>query len=113
MLVIRKEQFAAFERALVETFVSRAAEWVAAHHPEQARARGAEGVRASIRAALDRAAGAGIVDEPGVMLFVRAVYERGDGFHAEPWAAFLDDPSTTPARKIVLLASALYEAAEE
>lgn len=107
MLVIRSEQLRAFEGALVDGFVARAAQWVAEHHADQARALGADGVRKSVREAIRRARLAGIVDEHGILLYLRAMYERGHEFDREPWAAFLGDPAVEPATKLVELADAL------
>jgi hypothetical protein len=108
MLIIRQEQMAAFERSLLDDFVARAARRVEADHPEPARALTPDGVRATVHEAIARASAAGIEDEDGVMLYLRAMLERGRDFDREPWAAFLKDPAVAPPFKLVELARALH-----
>jgi hypothetical protein len=114
MLEIRSEQLESLSAYTAQAFEARAYAHLHRAWPEACERRGDEAVRASIRHAIGRARQYGISSERGVIRFLNAMYQCGDEFDTEPWAAaILTDASLAPQRKLDRLADELKSRAPD
>jgi hypothetical protein len=114
MLVIRKEQIAAFEASLRERFESRMADHLTTYFPLESGRLGPE-LRAFIRRNIDKAFQYGIDAEHDVCIYLDLAMAYGAQFdEVLPWSRnILNDPALgAPAKIERLLETALPETAE-
>ncbi|MCB1771492.1 MAG: hypothetical protein KDJ31_17620 [Candidatus Competibacteraceae bacterium] len=104
MLIIRQEQMAVFEQAVVKNFASRVQEHLQTFFPEHCKVLGMDGTRAVIRLGLERAEYYHLVAERDVYVYVSLMFLLGSHFDEDPqlpWVGELlkdEAPETALAR---------------
>jgi hypothetical protein len=91
MLIIRQEQMAVFEQAVVKNFASRVQEHLQKFFPEHCKALGEEGTRAVIRLGLERAEHYQLVSERDVYLYFSLMFLLGSHFDEDPQFPWVEE----------------------
>ena len=113
MLVIRAEQIAAFEQAMLSSFERSLVEHLSGFAPSDAQVLQAAGLRRVVGEGRESAARLGITDRDDIRLYLELMLLLGSGFATDPqywWAAAaLTGPDTQQSRPAIRLHASAVE----